>query len=143
MQTRLLLGAALIAAQFVTVPALAKRSASVREPFTLLEFAPTDGRVGYRIGARLAIRFDDVPSGNTGGPTSGSCRSLSHYISYSGDLPPGIEEHLELGGRDRFSGTPRQPGRWTITVELEIECQGGPDLTRYQRSVHVTFNIEP
>ena len=142
MQTRLLLGAALIASQFVTVPAFTK-STSLREPFTQLTFTPTDGRVGYRIGARLEIRFDDVPSGNTGGPISGSCQGRYGHISHVGDLPPGIEEHLEVGVRDIFAGTPRQPGRWTITVNLEIECQGGPDLTRYQRSVPVTFNIEP
>lgn len=141
MQTKLLLGAALVAAQFAAVSAFAK-SKSVRVPFTAIYFTPTDGRVGYRIGTGISVNFDDVPQGNTGGPFSGSCQG--HYqVSHVGTLPPGIEADSVGGVRDLFYGTPRQPGRWTIIANVSIGCSAGPDLTRYERQVPITFNVEP
>ena len=140
MKTRLILGAALIAAQFAPVPAFA-RSASVREPFTQIFFAPTDGRVGYHLVTQFSLPSDDAPTGNTGRPSSGSCQAGWDYTSHSGDLPPGIEQHLE--GAILFKGTPRQPGQWKVTVNLVVGCRGGPDVTHYERKVPVTFNIEP
>lgn len=140
MQTKLILGAALIAAQFSDIPAIAK-SRSVREPFTHISFTPTDGRVGYHFESNFTLPLDDVPTGNTGSTSSGSCHGGYDYISHIGDLPPGIEPYNE--GANLFRGTPRQPGRWTITVNLVVGCRGGPDLTHYERKVRVTFNIEP
>ena len=144
MQTKLMLGAVLVAAQFAAVPTYAK-SKSVRVPFTETFFSPTDGRVGYRIGTGIEIKYSDVPSGNTGGPISGSCQGRFTFNSHTGTLPPGIEASPTSadGVRDIFYGTPRQPGRWTITANILIWCTAGPDQTVYQRQVPVTFNIEP
>lgn len=142
MKTGLLLGAALIVAQLATVPSYGKAK-SVRAPFTQISFTPTDGRVGYRFGSGPLFLNDDVPAGNTGGAFSGSCQGHYNYISHTGDLPPGIEEHNAGGTVDVLAGTPRQPGRWTIIVNLSVSCSAGPDVTLYQRQVPVTFNIEP
>lgn len=137
MQAKFLLVAALVGAQFAAATAFAK------EPFTAIYFSPTDGRVGYRFGSGLVINVDDVPSGNTGRPIAGSCQV--HFVDHShvGTLPPGIERDATKAGVDIIAGTPRQPGRWSIIVYVSIWCSGGPDLTRYERQVPVTFNIEP
>ena len=110
--------------------------------FTQTYFDQTSGRVGYHMSVGYPLTpKTDVPKGNTGGAISGSCGSYMNLFAYNGELPPGLK--FVNQGDIVFSGTPRQPGTWQGSVSAEIYCSGGPDLTRYSRTIPVTWRIEP
>ena len=60
----------------------------------------------------------------------------SRAILRGGSLPPG----LRRGRHNDIEGTPRRPGRWSVTLEFTgIRCRG----KRYpDQNVNVDFNIK-
>jgi len=109
------------------------------EPFAGLAFEPTAGRVGYRFETSLVFPTESLPPGGI----SGQCGLTSDTWDYKGNLPPGIA--AQSNSPSFFSGTPRQPGAWTILVNLMgVRCSMGPNQHSYgDRTLRVTFLIEP
>lgn len=117
-------------------------SSAAHAQFTRMYFDQTTGRVGYHmsVGFPLVVK-SDVPRGNTGGAISGTCSAYMIPKNYEGELPPGLK--FTNAGDVIFSGTPRQPGTWRGSLALEVYCTGGPDTNHYQRSIPITWQIEP
>ena len=108
------------------------------EPFSRAYMTPTTARVGYHFESFLQYPASDKPSGYGSQPCTAAPSSWSH----EGTLPPGVS----VGTGDiYFSGTPRQPGTWTVRVHLkDMACTVGPDLNNYgDRTISVTFVVEP
>jgi hypothetical protein len=116
--------------------------ANAQAQFNRVHIDPTTGRVGYHMSIAFLYYRDDLPPGNTGSVAAGSCRAGQGRYSYSGELPPGIKLS-ETYGDPVFSGTPRQPGIWQGTLSYSVKCRGGPDQNVYERTLPVTWSIEP
>lgn len=115
---------------------------STSAQFNRMHLDSTFGRVGYHMSIGFPLMpKDDLPRGNTGGAISGSCGAWTVPQQYQGELPPGLT--FVNKGDILFSGTPRQPGTWRGSLQLEVYCSGGPDTNRYQRSIPVTWQIDP
>jgi hypothetical protein len=118
----------------------AARRANPRGTFTHMYFnPPPNGRVGYHLYSIIHIEGWDTPNGDA--PTCSP--SADHdNIAVRGTPPPGIS--FDASG-PKFEGTPRQPGTWSVIVDIPgVWCTAGPDLTHYgPRSVTVRFNIAP
>jgi len=112
-------------------------------------YEPTRGKVGHHMSVRIKYRFDrNIPSGLPSGfdgmrckwgydlPEWGSTPCVKDRIN--GKLPPGLEFD---GCRElNISGTPMQPGVWTISMPLpEFIC---PEGTASPRELRDTFEIE-
>lgn len=124
----------------VAVAALVPSTASAQ--FSRMHLDSTSGRVGYHLSVGFPLTSkDDLPRGNTGGAVSGSCGQWTVPQNYQGELPPGVA--FVNQGDVLFSGTPRQPGTWRGSLQLEVYCSGGPDTNRYQRFIPVTWQIDP
>lgn len=109
------------------------------EPFSSLYFEPTIGRVGYHFDSHWQLRGDDKPAGyrNT------KCWPNYESASLRGALPPGVQFE-NPNSTSMFTGTPRQPGTWRVEVDIYgLHCTVGPHQHRYNRTVPVTFRIEP
>lgn len=95
-------------------------------------------RVGYHMTSEFKSYYDDRP---------GKCQEFGAWMySYSGDLPPGIQFHPSAppwSDGKAFSGTPRQPGRWTGTLDVEFGCGKGIGVARYRYLLPVEFKVDP
>lgn len=107
-------------------------------PFSNVFYRDTDTlQAGYHFWVGPQLYHWDAPGGK-------GCGGDFHFseASFSGTMPPGLE-FLSFNGT--IEGTPRQAGRWRITVALpNIQCVQGPDQSNYgMRYVNVNFNIKP
>lgn len=105
--------------------------------FNRVRLDSTVGRVGYHLSAEMKVRDDDYPRGTS----YEICAAGSGRYSYSGQMPPGIQ--MAVGGQPIFTGTPRQPGKWTGSLTFWVKCTKGPDQNDYVRTVPVNWSIEP
>jgi hypothetical protein len=124
--------------RLVILIALVSSGASAQrggEPFLNMYVEPTTGRVGYHFTAHYFVP-------NPPGYRSGECGASANRISIRGEPPPGIV--FNSSAVDLFSGTPRQPGTWRIQLDIfGIRCTRGRDQRPYDRTILVTFRIEP
>jgi hypothetical protein len=102
-------------------------------PFQRVYYEPTSGTVGHHMISSLTVYEDDTPAGLP-------CLFMADGVSYTGELPPGLEMPY---GMNTFEGTPYQPGTWQVTVLLQgLHCTQGADQSYHgDRSINVTFNI--
>lgn len=115
-------------------------ASAARGTFTRMYFRPPpDGRVGYHLYSIIHTEDNDTPTGDV---TTCSPTADGSALTVRGEPPPGIV--FEAAGPD-FQGTPRQPGVWSVVVDVPaVWCANGPDVTHYgPRSVVVKFNISP
>jgi hypothetical protein len=107
--------------------------------FNRMQYVNTNGRVGYHMISTIRVNSDDTPNGNWAecNPAKGG------VLSVAGDLPPGLI--FEQSDGSSFSGTPRQPGDWTVRVTIPVMgCRGGPDQAAYgPRIIEANFHIAP
>jgi len=130
------------AAIFGLAAALMMPSAIAEAQFTRLHLDPTNGRVGYHMSIGFLWSRNDLPAGNSGSVADGTCRPATGRYSYSGEMPPGIKLS-ETWSDPVFTGTPRQPGTWQGSLNYSVKCTAGPDQNAYERTIPVTWTIEP
>jgi hypothetical protein len=128
------------------VAVLLSLSTEAASQFKRVNFGVVKGKVGHHLSVPgPIIDRGDLPAGNTGGASSGTCDAAMDKkdVAFIGTLPPGIQLDTAKGTGAFFTGTPRQPGDWSGKLDIWIGCNGGPDITPYRRQIPIAFSIEP
>ncbi len=104
-------------------------------PFSALYFEPTSGQTGYHMVSDIWLDEWNSPGGK-------GCKWTALSKISKGNLPPGLEFDAGIA---RFEGTPRQAGRWSVSVSFsDIHCTDGRDQSIYGPvTVRINFNIKP
>ena len=76
-------------------------------PFKSIEYYGYSGKVGHHMTIYPSLLNTLSPDGN------GCSWTFSDAALGSSQIPPGLEFNSSTA---RLEGTPRQPGRWTVTV---------------------------